>query len=62
MRCLKVSSSENNEITWPDECIIKLNGERIIEIPALQMNSSLKKRKDYSIIITSNIYSKITES
>lgn len=30
MRCLKVSHAENNEITWPDECIIKLNGERII--------------------------------
>jgi len=26
------------------------------------MNSSLKKRKDYSIIITSNIYNKINES
>jgi len=42
--------------------VIKLNGERIIEIPALQMNSSLKKRKDYSIIITQNIYNKASES
>ncbi len=62
MRCLKVSSGEVNEITWPDECIIKLNGERIIEIPALQINSSLKKRKDYSIIITQNIYNKGNET
>ena len=26
MRCLKVSHMDNHEITWPDECIIKLNG------------------------------------
>lgn len=62
MRCLKVCSTDNNEITWPDECIIKLNGERIIEIPALQANSSLKKRKDYSILITQNVYSKLNEN
>lgn len=62
MRCLKVCHSESSEITWPDECIIKLHGERIIEIPALQMNSSLKKRKDYSILITPNVYSKVSES
>jgi len=41
--------------------VIKLNGERIIEIPALQLNSSLKKRKDYSIIVTQNINNKNTE-
>lgn len=41
--------------------MIKLNGERIIEIPALQINSSLKKRKDYSIIITQNIFNKANE-
>lgn len=62
MRCLKVNHAENSEITWPDECFIKLNGEKIIEIPALQLNSSLKKRKDYSIMITQNVYSKINDS
>lgn len=29
-----------------------------MDIPALQSNSSLKKRKDYSVFITQNIYSK----
>lgn len=49
---------KNLEITWPDECHIKINGEKIIDIPALQSNSSLKKRKDYSVFITQNIYPK----
>ena len=62
MRCLKVCPNDNSEITWPDECIIKLNGERIIEIPALQINSSLKKRKDYSILVTQNVYNKISQA
>jgi hypothetical protein len=49
---------KNLEITWPDECQIKINGDKIVDIPALQSNSSLKKRKDYSVFITQNIYSK----
>ncbi len=52
MRCLKVEAQKDNlEIAWPDELIIRLNGERIFEIPALLTNSSLKKRKDNAIQI-----------
>jgi hypothetical protein len=46
------------EITWPDECQIKINNDKIVDIPALQSNSSLKKRKDYSVFITQNIYTR----
>ena len=49
---------KNLEITWPDECQFKINNDRIVDIPALQSNSSLKKRKDYSVFITQNIYLK----
>ena len=49
---------KNLEITWPDECHIKINNDKIVDIPALQSNSSLKKRKDYSVFITQNIYLK----
>ncbi len=38
--------------------MMKINGDKIVEIPALQSNSSLKKRKDYSVYITQNLFNK----
>lgn len=59
IRCIRAGEHMKNlEITWPDECLIKINNDKIVDIPALQSNSSLKKRKDYSVFITQNIYSK----
>jgi hypothetical protein len=59
LRCIRSGEHMKSlEITWPDECQIKINNEKIVDIPALQSNSSLKKRKDYSVFITSNIFSK----
>jgi hypothetical protein len=59
MRCIRSGEHMKNlEITWPDECQIKISNDKIIEIPALQSNSSLKKRKDYSLFITQNIYTR----
>jgi hypothetical protein len=59
IRCIRSGEHMKNlEITWPDECQIKINNDRIVDIPALQSNSSLKKRKDYSVFITQNIYQK----
>ena len=61
IRCIRVDEHlKNLEITWPDECIIKINNDKIVDIPALQTNSSLKKRKDYSVFITHNIFSRTT--
>ena len=59
IRCIRAGEhTKNLEITWPDECQIKINNDKIVDIPALQSNSSLKKRKDYSVFLTPSIYSK----
>lgn len=50
------ASNEIGEYTWPDECLITLNGERVIEFSALQIHSSLKKRKDSSLFISYKIF------
>ena len=50
------ASNEVAEYTWPDECLVTLNNEKTIEFPALQQNSSVKKRKDMSVFLTNNIF------
>lgn len=44
------------DYTWPDESVINLNSDKAIEFPALQLHSSVKKRKDSSIFLTYKIY------
>lgn len=50
------ASNEVPEYTWPDQCLVTLNNEKTIEFPALQQNSSVKKRKDMSVFLTNNIF------
>lgn len=63
IRCVRAGECVRSlEVTWPDECQIKINGDKILDIPALQSNSSLKRRKDFSVIITQNIFSKALQT
>ena len=44
------------EYTWPDECIVQINKSKMLEFIALQLYSSVKKRKDCSFFITERLY------
>lgn len=44
--------NEIPEYTWPDESILWYENEKVFEFNALQYNSSMKKRKDSSLILT----------
>lgn len=54
MRCIEINynNTDYNEVTWPDEVIVKINGIKITEYYSLLKSSKVKKRKDGSIIIT----------
>lgn len=49
------ASNELSEYTWPDESILLFEQEKIFEFPALQHNSSMKKRKDASLLINNQL-------
>jgi E3 SUMO-protein ligase PIAS1 len=47
VRCIKLDGKANaEEPTWPDIGELQLNGRKVFEFQPLQVNSSLKKRKD----------------
>lgn len=53
VRMLKMDGIHFFEQTWPDVCTIEANGQTIASIKPLQVNSSLKKRKDQKIFNSS---------
>lgn len=53
---LEDAANEIPEFTWPDESIVNVNDDKAIEFPALQLHSSVKKRKDSSIFLTYKIF------
>jgi hypothetical protein len=49
------------ENTFPDQCMIKIGGKLIQSFTKLDINSSLKKRRDNSIIIKKEIYKRMLQ-
>ena len=50
------ASNELPEYTWPDEGVLLFEDEKIYEFSALQHNSSMKKRKDSSILMNNQLF------
>ena len=55
IRCMRIDESEDNEIRWPDNCQIEVNGESILK---MESESSLKKRKDHSFVFSKEMEEK----
>lgn len=49
------AATEISQYTWPDESILLFEDEKIYEFPGLQHNSSMKKRKDASLLINNQL-------
>lgn len=46
IRTLKLDGEHFYDQTWPDKCVIRINGKISKEVEPLNQNSSLKKRRD----------------
>ena len=62
LRCVRIDSGDVMDITWPDDSFMTLNSEKVIEFPALSLNSSTKKRKDFAVSIGRSISSFVPKS
>ncbi|KRX04649.1 Zinc finger, FYVE/PHD-type [Pseudocohnilembus persalinus] len=62
IRCIRVDIKHLYETTWPDFGEMKLNDQLLYDFKPLQMNSSLKKRKDEKYTIRDLQYLKMGEN
>jgi|JI6StandDraft_1071083.scaffolds.fasta_scaffold05751_9 hypothetical protein len=58
IRLIKLDGQNHYDITWPDHAIVRINDEVIQEFRPLQYLSSVKKRKDSSLLVDPNTLKK----
>lgn len=51
-----IRAGNEDEICWPDDCLFRINGEVVFEIPALLVGHPVKRRKDTGYYISSYIF------
>ena len=51
LRCIKIDPNPlfNSQISWPDHCVLSVNGLDYLKLKPLPINSSLKRREDKSV-------------
>jgi len=49
IRTLKLNGKYFYQQTWPDKCVLRVNGKIVKEVEPLTQNSSLKKRRDQKL-------------
>jgi hypothetical protein len=52
LRCFRLDDLNCSQLTWPDQVAVSVNNRHISEIHGLDLNSSLKKRKDAAVVLT----------